>query len=353
MIFQDNSELSVTVWKRLKGQSCDTPGSTNSTYYGEATAVIPRLEKQKEYSIVSDKWELNIQTYLKCNKTGCLLPCVPRDNSTGHYTCVDGNKKCLTNWFGENCTTFCNLSSSTYTCDVNGKKSCLKNWFGTNCSKFCDNSSKTYTCDNTGQKHCKTANYYGEKCSTFCNTSEENQQCSSNGDIICKNNWFGNVCDKFCNISAENFNCTSNGSKVCNKNWFGKDCDIFCHENKSKYRCNSDGRKSCLPDWYGENCVRFCNKSSRFYQCSENGEKYCNPEHQCASHCENIESVSDLYLCKKIDCPHGWITCSSKSMENENKEIRNALFHCKEKYDDCQLCTQHECRKGIESFLMI
>ncbi|CAB4024953.1 cell division cycle 5, partial [Paramuricea clavata] len=233
--WKHNSELGVTVWKRPSGQSCDTTGPTNRTNHGQAGTIIPRLEQFKTYNIVSDKWELKIRTRLECDIPGCLLPCVPRDNSTGHYTCHDGNKQCLPNWFGENCTKFCiNLTSSTYQCDINGKKTCFENWFGTNCSKFCDNSSKTYTCHNTGQKHCKT-NYYGENCLTFCNNSAPTYNCNKNGEKICFKNWFGEYCLTFCNTTKENYQCSSNGSIICDSNWFGNVCDKFCSISAENY----------------------------------------------------------------------------------------------------------------------
>ena len=46
---------------------------------------------------------LKIRTKLTCNNPGCLLPCVPRDNSTGHYTCHDGNKNCFPRCYGWKC----------------------------------------------------------------------------------------------------------------------------------------------------------------------------------------------------------------------------------------------------------
>jgi hypothetical protein len=92
-----NEHFRITVnWGQLCGNV--HPGSyvtqqvqLRSTIHGEA----------------ADKWTLKITTKLTCNNPGYLLPCEPRGNSTGHYTCHDGNKNCLPRWYGRKCLQTC------------------------------------------------------------------------------------------------------------------------------------------------------------------------------------------------------------------------------------------------------
>ncbi|XP_046842813.1 protein draper-like [Xenia sp. Carnegie-2017] len=362
--WEDNSELSVIVWKLPKGKSCDTSSSTNTTKYGQSTVIIPRLERLKFLYFVTKNWKVGIGSCLLCNKRGCLLPCIPQQNdTTGHYTCEDGNKKCtprwygrncqktcvksddppgnyqcsktgkricLPNWFGENCNTFCDSTlSKTYTCDVKGKKHCIANFYGVNCSIYCNDTASTYHCDKNGRKVCKI-NWFGLNCSRFCNTSKTNYLCSSNGSKICPNNWFGNLCDVFCNITAYNYKCLFDGRRKCRKNWFGSHCKTFCDTNASNYQCSENGSKTCFPNWFNDNCNKFCDlKATRYncthdgekicsvnwfgnncdkfcnnslfhdYACNKTGDKVCSPGNKCSNHCEKITSTNDLYWCKR------------------------------------------------------
>ena len=102
----------------------------------------------------------------------------------------------------------------------------------------------------------------------------------------------------------------------------------------------------CLPNWHGKNCSEFCNNSSDRYTCTEEGRKVCLPGSRCASHCTEIESIRDLYLCNNVGqsttCPYEWIQrrCSPKCIEGEGSDLRDALNQCKENSDVFQLCSQ-------------
>jgi hypothetical protein len=56
----------------------------------------------------------------------------------------------LLNWYGKNCSRFCDNSSKRYTCSREGHKVCLSNWIGVNCETFCDRNADTFKCDGDG-----------------------------------------------------------------------------------------------------------------------------------------------------------------------------------------------------------
>ena len=71
----------------------------------------------------------------------CNVECVP---VAGQYICNDqGQKTCVEHWNGTDCD------------------SCAANYYGTNCTKFCNTTSTNYTCDTYGNKTCNN-NYYPE-----------------------------------------------------------------------------------------------------------------------------------------------------------------------------------------------
>ena len=102
----------------------------------------------------------------------------------------DGSKKCIPNYYGSNCTQFCedkdNDKDGHYKCDKNGNKICFPYWYGDDCKTFCiskESEVASYTCDNNGNKVC-TSNWYGENCNTYC-------QVDINSKYFCefKINW--------------------------------------------------------------------------------------------------------------------------------------------------------------------
>ena len=99
---------------------------------------------------------LDLELYCAKNYYGpiCNLECIPRDDSSGHYTCDNqGRKVCRQHWYGGSCTRRCipqnDPSNGHYNCDRQGNKICLpryegqscktcvKNWFGPRCSTYC------------------------------------------------------------------------------------------------------------------------------------------------------------------------------------------------------------------------
>ena len=296
---------------------------------------------QKEYSIVSDNWELDIRTYLKCNKTGCLLACVPQDNTAGHYKCVDGNKQCLKNWFRvqDNCTTFCDRNATNYKCDDEGQRTCGTNWFNKNCEQYCNSSEGNYLCDNEGNR-------------------------------VCFLHWYGQNCTKYCNNSATNYKCNDQGDKTCLRDWYGPNCLKYCNSKDEKFKCNKDGDKICLRNWYGKNCNKFCNNSKAItgsvikYRCNEKGEKVCTESDRYGPECDmqytaiglsdtpnTGRSVGDnsLYYCKVVEgmntsmnCPKGWTdTNCLSSCKNIHKDLEEYKDKCEKSKGREKLCSNN------------
>ncbi|XP_028410121.1 protein jagged-1b-like [Dendronephthya gigantea] len=382
--WEDNSELSVVVWTIPTSSTtlCETTDPTNTTTLGEATVIIPRLEQYKVYDISTDNWTLEVSTRLKCKITGCLAPCVARDNSTGHYTCDEGNKKCLPkwfgenclktcvkpsdppaghykcsktgqkgclpNWFGENCTTYCDKSSSAYTCDEEGKRTCFKNWFGKDCATFCvsnrtDTHAGNYLCDSIGNRVC-LQHWYGKNCTDYCNNSAVNYKCDDKGSKVCLRNWYGVNCSKFCNNNDKKFKCNVDGDKVCMRNWYGVDCSKFCNNTDKRFKCNVDGDKVCMRNWYGVNCSKFCNNSDVRYKCDNRGDKICLRNwhgKNCSRFCDessHLTKEGGRYRCVNGEkmCAKDWygencnINCTLIGISESISKTPNAgLYYCK------------------------
>ena len=78
---------------------------------------------------------------------------------------------CSENYYGSNCTTFCEAKEGVYNCDSNGNIVCVEN--NRDSSTMCINCSD---------------NYYGSNCDTFCEPVEGLYSCDSDGVIVCNKN---------------------------------------------------------------------------------------------------------------------------------------------------------------------
>lgn len=284
---QDNTVLTATVWRLEEKQSCKTR-PTNCTHYGDASMIIPYAHDPPQAHMEGSKWKLRVKTF--CAE--CSRKCIPQDSITGHYTCNDGNKRCMKNWFGEECTTFCNVNASNYRCDKHGRKTCLPNWFNKDCDQFCDSSLGNYVCDKAGHQVC-LLHWYGKNCTKYCNNSAEKYKCNDNGEKVCTRDWYGQNCSKFCHSNNRSFECSLNGDKICRKNWFGKECSKYCSSNDLRYKCDDKGEKVCLKDWYGHDCLKFCDSSNEAFTCSVSGDKICLKNwfgKDCSKYCNSSET---------------------------------------------------------------
>ena len=72
------------------------------------------------------------------------------------------------NYYGLNCTTFCEAKVGVYNCDSNGNIVCVEN-----------NRDSSTMCINC------TENHYGSDCTTSCEAVEGVYNCDGNGKIVC------------------------------------------------------------------------------------------------------------------------------------------------------------------------
>ena len=112
---------------------------------------------------------------------------------------------CSENYYGSNCTTFCEAKEGVYNCDSNGNIICVEN--NRDSSTMCINCSE---------------NYYGPDCTTFCEAVEGVYNCNNDGDIVCVED-------------------TRDPSTRCTQCLTGRNPTTNC--------------TSCLPDYIGDNCV--------------------------------------------------------------------------------------------------
>ena len=107
---------------------------------------------------------LDLELYCDRNFYGpsCSVKCVPRDDSSGHYTCDKlGRKVCRPDWYGASCTRWCaprdDPRNGHFNCDKEGNKICLSRWEGPSCNRC-------------------VKNWFGPRCSTYCVPQDSDEQ---------------------------------------------------------------------------------------------------------------------------------------------------------------------------------
>ncbi len=125
----------------------------------------------------------------------CSVYCVPRDDSSGHYTCnqTDGSRICTSHFYGPDCSVYCvprNDSSGYYTCNqMDGSRICMSDYYGPDCSVYCvsrDDFTGHYTCNTTdGSKVCMSG--FGVENCTLAETTGVGQGSQGNSD--CQSLW--------------------------------------------------------------------------------------------------------------------------------------------------------------------
>ena len=119
------------------------------------------------------------------------------------------------NYYGSNCTTFCEAKEGVYNCDSNGNIVCVEN-----------NRDSSTMCINCSEK------YYGPDCTTFCEAVEEMYTCSSDGKIVCVKE----------NRNSLMF-CIN-----CSENYYGSDCTTSCEAVEGVYNCDGNGSIVCVEE---------------------------------------------------------------------------------------------------------
>ena len=229
--------------------------------YGNDNLSAPVTE-----NFIDDVCNLSYSVQAVCSKDFYGKLCDSHCVNSNTVECLsDGSKKCIQNYYGDNCTQFCedkdNDKDGHYTCGKNGNKVCFPYWYGDDCKTFCipKNSEKaSYTCSNNGNKVC-TSNWYGENCNAYCQVDINSKYfCDKKtGKKICFQDWFNENCTNFCKEQpGVNYICNSfTGEKRCLNHYYGISCQTYCYSDQSSnYTCNVIGKKVCHKDFYGVNC---------------------------------------------------------------------------------------------------
>ena len=138
-------------------------------------------------------------------------------NYTGIYNisqlAISFQVECSENYYGSDCTTFCEAVEGVYNCDGNGSIVCVE-----------ENRNSSTMCINCSEK------YYGPDCTTFCEAVEEMYTCGSDGKIVCV---------------KENRNPTMFCIN-CSEKYYGSNCTTFCEAVEGVYNCDSNGKIVCV-----------------------------------------------------------------------------------------------------------
>lgn len=250
--------------------------------------------------------------FIKTNPSLSLAPA--RSSSTAVWTrttlssrtsmVLEGIAFCAANWFGEDCSVFCEANrgpEAVYTCDDSGRKICTEGWTGESCDEniddcaatpcgrhgHCEDELNSYTC------HCLPG-YEGVNCETNINECLR-IECLNGGTCLdrvnaytclCIDGYRGDRCDEFdaclsnpclndgsCSKTGDGFSCS------CESGWTGQRCQLDIDEcssdlcgNNSIDCENTNGGFSCtcLRGWSGATCdveVDECQSDP----CSNNG----------------------------------------------------------------------------------
>ena len=149
-------------------------------------------------------------------------------------------QKCVDNYYpAGQCTKFCEPETNRYSCTSEGGINCLKNREGDKCEKCAEN-------------------FYGENCSKFCQESQ-NFSCSDEGDKVCAAHFYPeDNCSTFCSPVEDHYTCDNiTGDKLCAPHFFGDDCSVYCKPNEY-YTCSEEGDMICRNEKANpeKNCVR-------------------------------------------------------------------------------------------------
>lgn len=156
----------------------------------------------------------------------CTTICEPTDR---YLCDQSGTRICRENYYGlPECQIFCEPTAQ-YTCDPAGSRVCRVNYFNPpECTTFCvprNDSEGHYSCNEDGSIKC-LSNYYGPQCTVFCEPQRNQYSCATDGGRLCEESYYGPQCDVFCmgrNDSLGHYHCSENGSIVCLEGYQGTD----------------------------------------------------------------------------------------------------------------------------------
>lgn len=158
LLFQGNIKLRLDVWDkdRIFNDEFVERVEKYLTLPSVRPGVSSHYRSRQELRGRRVRITLDLEVYCDKNFYGdsCTVKCIPRDDSSGHYTCDHlGRKICRHGWYGSSCTRHCvprdDPWNGHFNCDKWGNKQCLRNWQGPSC------------------KSC-VKNWFGPRCSTYC-----------------------------------------------------------------------------------------------------------------------------------------------------------------------------------------
>ena len=132
--------------------------------------------------------------------------------------------QCSENYYGPNCTTFCEPVEGVYTCDSEGRVVCIQ-----------DNRDPTTSCNeclpgwdlSTGCTECLP----GYNSSTSCT------ECLPGRDQLTN-----------CTMCLQDNQDPATSCIQCSENYYGPNCTTFCEPVEGVYTCDSDGSVVCIQD---------------------------------------------------------------------------------------------------------
>ena len=217
-----------------------------------------------------------------------------KTNCTGNFAFdSEGNcTKCISNYYGNDCTSYCTETWSNGTCVCNDSDSY---WNGTSCVS-CGTNQQV----NEAQNGCECkANWHGEGCTTYCDTSVASMSC---GTCACKDTttyWNGQACES-CGANKV----YENGSCVCNdQSYADGDSCIQCPSGSTPTSdgCSCSGTNT---HWNGSSCIT-CDTNATF----TDNECVCNNGYsgdgQTCAVCERPRRTNASNT--TCDCPSGTI----------------------------------------------
>lgn len=321
--FQGAITIRVEVWDKDKYTTDDFVGNPSITLHSVTPGTF-RNPLRKSLTLKDRGVSLALDLELSCDENyygpSCRVKCVPRDDSSGHYTCDNqGRKVCRSHWFGKSCTRSCvpqnDPDNGHFNCDKVGNKVCLPRWEGPSCK----------TC---------VKNWFGPRCSTYCVPQDSDEQghykCRhSDGSRECLPTWFGAECRTKCiprDDDSGHFGCAPDGSKTCLEGWFGENCTVFCvpqnDHQLGNYTCDNKGNMVCLDGVrrFDANCSLTCladekpTMEQKSYDCIDEGVKQCYPSWygpDCGVNCvPHNDTKHGHYTCDERDgskvCLEGW-----------------------------------------------
>ncbi|BFZ08589.1 hypothetical protein BsWGS_11628 [Bradybaena similaris] len=254
--------------------------------------------QNKVFFTMKNRVQLALEAHFYCGHSfygaTCSQHCVPRDDSTGHYTCnqKDGSKICLPGYAG----VFCSINiDDCFRSPCQNGGSCLHvlDQFVCKCpagavGKFCEvvedmcqlsPCKNNGTClDMSGRHQCQClSGYHGNDCSLDVDECDD-KPCKNKG--LCKNYDGGYSCQ--CSTGFEGFHCDTDidECKVSNTTCHN---DGLCVNTPGSYTCQ------CLSGYEGLACENDVNECLS-HPCKHNGS------------CHNI---AGSYFCNCTECYTG------------------------------------------------